>query len=218
MCLFSKADEDNRCNVWGLPYWGARDEVCNDCRANRTDLPWSDLRRYAGWRATEAMLLETFFLRPMIPHHPLETSQFVWRLFYYLDIMHLSDCKGVDAIIFGSVLARIIRDIRFGATQQSRLDWFNAQLSQWYTDHPGTYRLPKIFLSNLVDAQGAYNLGGQGIKSAATRKASAFFDHLAHTQFSGPADASLRTATTELDRIYTLLDQSPMFMETLASL
>ena len=73
--LIAKADEEARCNVFGLPHWGS-DDCCPECLCNRSleSRPYTDLRGAAAWRATEDMPFEMFRARLRQPPHPLAAS------------------------------------------------------------------------------------------------------------------------------------------------
>ena len=71
-CLtFVRADEEARCNNFGLPHWGSRAHVCPDCRADRQDMPFTNLMPDVPWRESEAMGLAEFKSRSSKPAHPL---------------------------------------------------------------------------------------------------------------------------------------------------
>ena len=69
--LFAKADEQVRCDDWGLPHYNAANEVCSECRANRTTKSWTDMRRCAAWRRTEVMNAADYKSRASIPRRPV---------------------------------------------------------------------------------------------------------------------------------------------------
>ena len=136
--------------------------------------------------------------------------------------MHLMDCKGVAAIVYGGILHHFIRDGRFGASQTVRLMAAQDYLSAWYERHPGTHRLPRIRKTNLTDSSGWANLNGPTIKAANTRAAAPAFEALTHQFFNGVSerDACLRQVVSMLAEFYDLLYASPVFLsnETLARL
>ena len=51
------------------------------------------------------------------------------RWFFYADLMHMMDCKGVAAIVFGSILARLSRDLALGSNIGVRLNLINEKLA-----------------------------------------------------------------------------------------
>ena len=206
----------------GAKHWTVAHELCAACRANRSTLPWSDCRILARWRPAELMTLREFLEGFRQPLRPLVASHYVWRFFFYLDNMHVNDCNGANAIIYGNLFAEAVRDARPGTNQAARMNNINSRLAQWYDDHPGTHRLPALTLQNLVDSAGVYNLSGPAIKVANSRKASAFVAEFARELYPGDCDydEAIRDVTSSLDRYNTLLDHSPMFMDstTLVSL
>lgn len=169
LLLFGLADEECRCNDWGLPHWTSA-ENCTECKANRSDLPYTDLQEGAGWRGTVIMRCTTFLARVRVPAHPLVKSKFMWRWFFP-DLMHMMDCKGVCSIVYGGILARLTRHPALGNNIADRLKVVNAKLEQYYHDNPGTCRLPRIALDNVFVA-GWVVLNDPAIKAANRRYAS----------------------------------------------
>ena len=68
--LFAKADEQVRCDDWGLPHYNAAHECCSECLANRSTRPWTDMRLCAAWRGAEDMDLATYRARVPAPRPP----------------------------------------------------------------------------------------------------------------------------------------------------
>ena len=112
--LIAKADAEQRTVGWGLTSYGASDEVCPKLLANRTARPFSDLLASAAWRASEPLPEVTYLARIREPWHPLWRSPFAARWFAMPDLMHMMDCKGVSATVFGSLLHFLLRDPAFG--------------------------------------------------------------------------------------------------------
>ena len=50
--------------------------------------------------------------------------------------MHLMDCKGVTAIVAGSVLGILVRRPALGANKAARLVAINQHRADWYAAHP----------------------------------------------------------------------------------
>ena len=76
------------------------------------------------------------------PLHPLAASHyFCARWFFFLDLMHLMDCKGVTAIVAGSVLGILVRRPALGANKAARLVAINQYRADWYTAHPRSFFL-----------------------------------------------------------------------------
>ena len=69
--MVAKADEEARCNVFGLPHFGA-EECCSECLCNKqlAGRPFTDLSAQAAWRPTEAMPFEFWQERIRQPPHP----------------------------------------------------------------------------------------------------------------------------------------------------
>ena len=80
------------------------------------------------------------------------------------------DCKGVTALVLGGVIHYLLRDARLGANQEERIVAINGLMKEWYNDHPGHHRMPRILLKKCV-ADGWANLSGPAIKAANTRAA-----------------------------------------------
>ena len=76
------------------------------------------------------------------PLHPLAASHyFCARWFFFLDLMHLMDCKGVTAIVAGSVLGILVRRPALGTNKAARLVAINQHRADWYTAHPRSFFL-----------------------------------------------------------------------------
>jgi hypothetical protein len=213
LLLFSKADEEVRCGEWGMVSYSAADEVCSECTANRTTRPWTDMRRGASWRGTEIPTLALYIARCRTPVHRMVGSRFFWRFFFYLDTMHMLDCKGVASSLFGSMLSVLIRDDRLGGSQQVRLDRINQELKDWYSARPGVCKLPTIMLSNLTGSSGWAELAGPAIKAASTRASAPFFAMLARRYYgtASPFDTALRKCSEHLAMIYEIIQSATMF-------
>lgn len=132
-----------------------------------------------------------------------------------LDAMHVLDCKGVAATVFGSLLGMLVRSPRLGANQNARLRNINARMLAWYCAHPGSHRLPPIFLSNLTNKDGWHDLTGPTVKAANTRAAAPFFATLAREQMTdgSPLHQTVCAVTKHLADLYGLMDNAPMFLD-----
>jgi len=211
--LFAKGDEECHANAWGLPHWQHAQEPCSECRANRGTRPWSDLRRGALWRDRVIANKDAYIARIRRPLRPLVESFFFSRWCCFPDLMHMMDCKGVSASVLGGVLQNLVVDVRLGASQEARLDRVNELLVEWYNAHPGSNRLPKIHLSNLI-RDDWWELNGPAIKAAITRSAVPAIRDIwrAYAQVGDANDASITAAIENLALFYEVLYAAPMFM------
>ena len=76
-------------------------------------------------------------------------------------------------------------------------------MRQWYDDHPGKHRLPKITLP-MLEFDGWADLHGPAIKAANTRQAAPLFAAMTAGFCSEPneLDIQLREVTTKLNEFY----------------
>lgn len=213
LLFFSIGDEEVRCVEWGLVSYGAADECCSECTANRTSRPWTDMRRGAGWRGTDNFTIAQYRDRCRRPLHPLANSTFMWRFFFFLDIMHILDCKGVISTIAGSLILELTRDLRLGPNQQRRLDVVNQKLREFYRQNPGVHRLPKLKLQSLVGSDGWAQMAGPAIKAAQTRACVPFLSELANEYYTDATmhGRNIRKLFTLLKEFYVILDTT-MFL------
>ena len=183
-------------------------------KADRDRRPWTDLRRAAAWRGTEFFGLEDYLARMSQPLHPLARSKFAWRFFFFLDFMHIMDCKGLTSSIAGSILFLLVRDVRLGPNQQSRMDVINTKLKGFYSRHKHLNKLPKLKLQNIVGSSGWAEMSGPAIKAAGTRSSAPFFRELAEEYFNGDSqeDRDVRRITSKLERFYDIIGNAPMIM------
>jgi len=213
IAMFAKGDEECHANSWGMPHWQGAGEPCSECRANRGARPWTDLNRRAAWRDHVIQDKAAYVARIRVPAHPLVESFFFSRWCAFPDLMHMMDCKGVSASVLGGVLQQLIVDVRLGGSQEARLDRINALLVTWYNDHPGSNRLPTLFISNLT-RDGWWELNGPAIKAAMTRSAVPPFRDIwrEHAQAGNANDAHVTAIIENLALFYDVLYQAPMFM------
>ena len=155
--LFAKADEETHVLGWGLPSYNDPGELCTECLADRCFRPFTDLSISARWRATARLPLVSYMQRFREPRHPLAASKFCTRYLMYLDIMHVADCKGVAACIYGGVLSHLLELRTLGANRDARLQTINAAMRSWYEEHPGTHRLPVLKLTNVISDGFSYS-------------------------------------------------------------
>ena len=77
------------------------------------------------------------------PLHPVAASgYFCSRWFFFLDLMHLMDCKGVTAIVAGGVLGVLVRHRGLAPNKFVRLQTINAHKEEWHGARPRPHRLP----------------------------------------------------------------------------
>lgn len=184
LVLFAVGDEEVRVVEWGLTSYNAAEECCSECKADRQHHPWTDMRRGAAWRGTEFVTLDQYRARFRQPLHPLANSKLTWRYFFFLDCMHIMDCKGMASTIDGSVVFSLIRDERLGSNQQQRLDCINNKLRNFYDRNRHLHKLPKITLNSITGSSGWAELAGPAIKAAGTRAAAPFFAELCREFFN----------------------------------
>ena len=86
-------------------------------------------------------------------------------------------------------------------------------MRQWYDDHPGTHRLPKITLP-MLEYDGWADLHGPAIKAANTRQAAPLFAAMTAEFCSEPneLDIQLREVTTKLNEFYQCIAAAGMFL------
>ena len=127
--------------------------------------------------------------------------------------MHILDCKGVAASVYGNLLATLIKEPRLGRSQQARLDAIQHDIDTWYAAHPGVLRLPRLTPASLINA-GCADLHGPAIKSAMCRHAAPMFVALARAHVVSPTahDEAIRKVTSALEEFYIILGRSPMFL------
>ena len=215
VCLFAKADEQVRCDEWKLIHYNGAPFCCSECFANRSTIPWTDMRRGARWRQSESMDAEIYKGRCHAPLHPLISSKLFWRLFCVLDIMHILDCKGMSSTIYGSALGMLLHEeVRLGTSQVARMQQINFKMQLWYSTRPGTYRLPNLSIASLTSARGWYELGGPAIKAANTKAAAGFIHSLAVDYMDDGSETStaVRKLTSSLVSMYSVLDRAGMFL------
>jgi hypothetical protein len=138
---------------------------------------------------------------------------FCHRFFFFLDVMHMLDCKGAASNVFGGLIYYVVRMRALGSSQVLRLRFVNQWIVKWYDNHTGSNRLPAIFLKNIMSIDGWADLHGPVIKAAATREAAPLFADMTRELFTGAGmpDVQLRTVTRALCDIYNSIYSGPMF-------
>ena len=212
--LFAKGDEQVRSDEWGLRHHNDAGQCCPHCLADRDAVPWSDLQSTAAWRPTvRAMTAAEFVARSRAPLHPLVASRFTWLSFFYLDVMHVMDCRGVGAVVYGSLVSTFVYWPALGATLGARLDTLNRFMAEWYDLHPGVGRLPKLTSASLV-LNGWTELHGPAVKAANSRHAAPLFAAMAREYCPGGTDHEnlLIDVTLALEEFYEILANAEMFL------
>ena len=128
--------------------------------------------------------------------------------------MHLVDCNGVAALVFGGVLRFMLTDIRLGPNRDVRLGVVNRDRAAHYRERPGTNRLPEVYWKNVL-SDGWANLHGPAFKAAIVRSAAPFFAELTakYCTTDSASDECLRGVTSSLAEYYTILYGEPMFLQ-----
>ena len=129
-----------------------------------------------------------------------------------MELMHLTDCHGVSAIVYGGILGLILEERHLGRTQSDRLTFVNEFMSTWYAKHPGANRLPRLRRNNLLN-DGWWELSGQVIKAAAMRSAPPLFAELANATLVGdnPRAAQAPRLAELFDTFYTAVYAARLF-------
>ena len=218
--LFCKADEQCRCDDFGLTHYAGVSEMCSECTANRSDKPFTDLRQAAPWQADTSMSFDTYVSRIRTPVHPLVSSPFCChKAFFILDIMHLLDANGAANLVYGGTLMWLLADIRLGRNKARRLALINQERKAHYADRPGTSKLPHIREANVTAADNWGNLHGPLYKAAIMRNAAPFFRFLVCKYCVGGSrkDVILRSLVCGFADIYVTLWTGPHFLDVAAS-
>ena len=169
IALFAKGDGEQLME-WGLPSTSTPDQICGFCMANRTTMPYTDLRPSATWWPTEIGTTVAFKERLKRPHHPLIDAPFFTFWFFRLDIMHLWDCKGLWPIMMGGALWLLVhKEVRLGASMSQRLQTINERRLAFYSRNKVLNIMPKIRINNLTNGDGFADLCGPAIKAANSR-------------------------------------------------
>ena len=164
--------------------------------------------------------MEAWRERMRTPHHPLVSSHYCCdRWFFYIDLMHLADCKGASAIAFGSVLELLLKRCDLGRNRAERMAVVNRWMTNWYDQNPGQHRLPELRQpSNVRQADGWADLHGPTVKAANTRAAAPLIRDLAAEFFGRDLEFDRRivAVSAKLAEFYELLYGCHMFMSTTA--
>ena len=215
--LFCKADEKTRADDWGLRHYNDAGENCPHCRCDRAARPWTDLRVGALWRNSCEMSRDEFVNRCRRPFHPIVASRFTWKYFFYVDAMHVLDCRGVASVVYGSLIDTVINLPSCGRSQEERLRRVNLFLKEFYDENTGSCRLPWIKLSN-VHLEAWSELHGPAIKAANSRQAAPAMAALAR-ELLEPGDEEggmVIEITSKLEEMYYCLAEAGMFFDAAA--
>ena len=115
---------------WGLANPGALNP-CSLCRANKSDLPWTDARATASWRAT------TWTEASWVAAHPNRSELFrkvpgLTIHAYVPDIMHTLHL-GAYSYMLGSILKHLVMHHMGGSVKKNCEDVW-AELDKAYKD------------------------------------------------------------------------------------
>ena len=216
--IFTKSDGEVVHIVLGLQGWSGVHECCSHCKANRSDMPWSDLRPNALWKHVE--LTQAEWLARVRGGHPLHDSRLWNRQFVRLDMMHLLDCKGYTAIISGSVLHLLaVGKDRLGTSISTRMVQINIKIEDFYRRNPCSSRIKDLRYEDLMHGGDKWiELGGKMIKSAATRHTAPFLVYMAELLFDGRSQhhASVRAICKALHTIYQFVYTDGTFLSEAA--
>eukprot|EP00959_Pyramimonas_sp_CCMP1952_P191994 4014264-Pyramimonas_sp.AAC.1 len=101
----------------------------------------ADLRATAAWRTSADIPFVARKSRLREPHHPLVSSRYFCSMsFFFMDLMHLVDCKGAASLVHGGALSFLIRLPASGVSIADRLERINADSGNYYDRNPGMNR------------------------------------------------------------------------------
>ena len=160
------------------------------------------------------MPFELYSLRPREPRHPLLCSRYFTRWLCFPDAMHMVDCKGVAALVYGGILATLLKLRCLGRNKQDRLRAINQRRQEWYAGRAGGGNpMPTILMSSLT-SNGWGDLSGPAIKAAMTRDAAPFFEHISE-EYLRDGDEQHHLAYTAASRLadyYRLIQDGSRFL------
>ena len=208
--IFGKGDCEQLAH-WGCPMYADGDTICAACLANRTDIPWSDLRKAARWRFQ--LLSNAVFLSRTKGDHPLAKSHYWSKFFIRFDPMHILDHHGVANVMTGSVLHECCADSRLGPNREARLAVLNASLKSFQQRFVVNSRLPPLRLENLM-TNGWAETSSPVIKAANTRQAMPWVESIARKYFDRgtPEDLAKINTVSHLNGVYHVLYSGDMFL------
>ena len=201
--IFAKADCEQLAR-WGLPSYSDGDIICGFCHADRSDLPWSDVRSTGLWR-WRPFTNDQFKARTKAGH-PISASHY-WNMYFpRLDPMHVLDHHGIACTFGGSVLEELLHDPRLGASQPVRMRTINASLKAYQDTYIVTSRLPPLRINNL-SVMGWAELGGPVIKAANTRHSMPWIESIARQYFTSGSryDKAKIDTVAHLNGVYHIL-------------
>ena len=147
------ADLDYLCNYLALQHFNHGTNPCFRCGANRSDIPFTDLRPTAGWRSC---LVDsgTWFFRQK--HAVFEDKAIGLNLFHVqLDLLHILDL-GVAQHLAGSILYLLVFDCGFEGSFEDKASVVWTALCKAYVQL-GTLageRYPEVLFSRMFDKCG----------------------------------------------------------------
>lgn len=124
-----RADLDHHSKAYGLRHASSR-QPCFLCKANSSDIPWTDTRPTALWRGT--IWEDMTWKREHTDCHPLFTLPAVGMTAIIPDILHTLHL-GCYQSFFGSVI-KYLTHMRMPDTPQKNLEVVWARVKQWYQD------------------------------------------------------------------------------------
>ena len=135
MVCMVRADLDYLCNYLKLRHFNNRVGNCMFCKANRTNIPWSDLRPSAQWR--NCMVSRTDWYLPP-DKHVIFTCAVVGITLFHVDndVMHSSDI-GTVLHYSGSASYTLVFNGPFVGSVDERIDAVWVALTKAY-DSLGT--------------------------------------------------------------------------------
>ena len=214
--LFGKVDIEHSSVGWGYPHHAGL-EMCPWCRANRTTMPYNDLRPGAPWRVFR-LLVADIIARMKRPLHPLTQARFFTKDFLRGEQMHVLDCNGVISATTGSVLVLLYKhEQQLGGTIGERIESLNVRKASYYERYSVPCRMPYIKANNCI-LDGYAFLHGKGIKAANTRHLLPWIVELVQEFF--PSDSqehkSIRKHVLSLNHIVKLLYSQGFFLDEAA--
>ena len=149
--------------------------MCPCCRANRSDLPFTDLRDDVPWEPSRAAMDNASFLARCSGNHPIRNQPYWSMWFVRFDTMHVIDHHGLCGLLLAGVLLELVRNPSgLGATVADRLAAINRELKRYQSEHLVSSKFPVITRDILCRGTGWAELKGPRVKAANTRHLTPF--------------------------------------------